>query len=160
LFEEGVLSSPIVPPTVPAGHSLLRLSFMATHSDTQLDRVLSLFEKVGRKLGLIPDAPPQSFPKVALARPGTFVIAGPASPRWTHSNSGGVTDSDQRSSRELATKLFDVMETLTWRAANLQPDDLRRLSSAPLRLWNRRGELSDYILEKGAGLLMKAEPEK
>jgi 8-amino-7-oxononanoate synthase len=32
---------------------LLRTSYMATHTEEQLDRVLEAFQKAGKKLGLI-----------------------------------------------------------------------------------------------------------
>jgi 8-amino-7-oxononanoate synthase len=38
---------------VPPNKSLLRTSYMATHTDEQLDRVLAIFEKVGKEIGLI-----------------------------------------------------------------------------------------------------------
>jgi len=53
LFEEGVFVNPIVSPAVPPGRELLRTSFMATHTDSQLDQVLSAFEKVGKQLDII-----------------------------------------------------------------------------------------------------------
>ncbi|MBA4417522.1 MAG: 8-amino-7-oxononanoate synthase [Syntrophus sp. (in: bacteria)] len=53
LFDEGVFVNPIVSPAVPPGRELLRTSFMATHTDSQLDQVLSAFEKVGKQLGVI-----------------------------------------------------------------------------------------------------------
>ena len=53
LFEEGVFVNPVLPPAVPPNKSLLRTSYMATHTDEQLDRVLEIFHKVGRELGLI-----------------------------------------------------------------------------------------------------------
>jgi 7-keto-8-aminopelargonate synthetase-like enzyme len=53
LFEEGVFVNPIVSPAVPPGRELLRTSFMATHTDAQLDQVLSAFEKVGKQLDII-----------------------------------------------------------------------------------------------------------
>jgi 8-amino-7-oxononanoate synthase len=54
LFEAGVFVNPVIPPAVPAGMSLLRTSYMATHTDAQLDRVLEIFSTVGKKLELIP----------------------------------------------------------------------------------------------------------
>ena len=54
LFEEGVFVNPVLPPAVPPNKSLLRTSYMATHTDAQLDRVLEIFHKVGREMGLIP----------------------------------------------------------------------------------------------------------
>jgi 8-amino-7-oxononanoate synthase len=54
LFENGVFVNPIISPAVAPGHQLLRTSYMATHTDEQLDRVLGIFETVGKKMGLIP----------------------------------------------------------------------------------------------------------
>jgi len=53
LFENGVFVNPVISPAVAPGRQLLRTSYMATHTDEQLDRVLSIFETVGKKLGLI-----------------------------------------------------------------------------------------------------------
>ena len=53
LFEAGVYTNAVIPPAVPPNHSLLRTSYMATHTDEQIDRVLELFEKVGKQMGLI-----------------------------------------------------------------------------------------------------------
>lgn len=54
LFDEGIFASPVVSPAVPEGRALMRTSYMATHTDEQLDLVLDIFEKVGKKLGIIP----------------------------------------------------------------------------------------------------------
>jgi 8-amino-7-oxononanoate synthase len=53
LFENGVFVNPVISPAVPPGRELLRTSYMATHTEEQLDRVLFAFEKVGKQLGLI-----------------------------------------------------------------------------------------------------------
>jgi 8-amino-7-oxononanoate synthase len=53
LFENGVFVNPVISPAVPQGRQLLRTSYMSTHTDEQLDRVLEIFEKVGKKIGLI-----------------------------------------------------------------------------------------------------------
>ena len=53
LYDAGVYANPIISPAVPPELSLLRTSYMATHTDEQLSRVLEAFEKVGRSLGLI-----------------------------------------------------------------------------------------------------------
>ena len=53
LFEEGVYVNAVVPPAVPKGQSLVRTSYMATHTDEQLDRILEAFYKVGVKNGII-----------------------------------------------------------------------------------------------------------
>ncbi len=54
LYEEGVYVNPVVEPAVPPGMSLLRTSYMATHTDEQMDRVLEIFERAGKELGAIP----------------------------------------------------------------------------------------------------------
>lgn len=54
LFDEGVFASPVVSPAVPEGNAMIRTSYMATHTDEQLDFVLDVFEKVGKQLGIIP----------------------------------------------------------------------------------------------------------
>lgn len=53
LFENGVFVNPVISPAVSPGHQLLRTSYMATHTDDQLEKVLSVFEKVGKQLELI-----------------------------------------------------------------------------------------------------------
>jgi 8-amino-7-oxononanoate synthase len=53
LFEEGVYTNPVIPPAVPANLSLLRTSYMATHTDEQMAFVLEKFEKIGKMLDLI-----------------------------------------------------------------------------------------------------------
>ena len=49
----GVFVNPVVPPATPPGRELLRTSFMATHTDEQLDRVLEAFGRAGRELGIV-----------------------------------------------------------------------------------------------------------
>ena len=53
LFEGGVFVNPVVSPAVPEGQQLLRTSYMATHTDEQLDRALEVFAQVGKQIGLI-----------------------------------------------------------------------------------------------------------
>lgn len=53
LQEEGIFANVAVSPAVPEGKALIRTSYMATHTEEQLDRVLSAFEKTGKALGLI-----------------------------------------------------------------------------------------------------------
>lgn len=59
LIEEGVYTNPVIPPGVPPNQSLLRTSYMATHTFEQLDRALAAFKTVGERLDLIPSATPQ-----------------------------------------------------------------------------------------------------
>lgn len=53
LFEEGVYVNAVVPPAVPKGQSLVRTSYMATHTDDHLNSILDAFRRVGIKHGII-----------------------------------------------------------------------------------------------------------
>jgi 8-amino-7-oxononanoate synthase len=53
LFENGVFVNPVLSPAVPAGSQLLRTSYMASHTDEQMNRVLDVYERVGKQMGLI-----------------------------------------------------------------------------------------------------------
>jgi 7-keto-8-aminopelargonate synthetase-like enzyme len=54
LFDAGVFVNPVLAPAVIAGQELLRTSYMASHTDEQIDRALEIYRKVGKQLGLIP----------------------------------------------------------------------------------------------------------
>lgn len=53
LLDAGVYVNAIISPATPPGRQLLRTSYMAIHEDDQLDKVLNIFEKVGKELGVI-----------------------------------------------------------------------------------------------------------
>jgi 8-amino-7-oxononanoate synthase len=53
LFDNGIFTNASISPAVAPGHALLRTSYTATHTDQHLDRVLEVFEKIGKKLGVI-----------------------------------------------------------------------------------------------------------
>ncbi len=53
LFDEGIFANPIISPAVSPGSQLLRTSYTATHTDTQMDKVLDVFHRVGKKMGVI-----------------------------------------------------------------------------------------------------------
>jgi 8-amino-7-oxononanoate synthase len=53
LLAEGVFVNAVVPPAVPQGQSLMRTSYMATHSNDDLNFILDAFHKVGYRLGVI-----------------------------------------------------------------------------------------------------------
>jgi len=53
LFDEGVFASPVLYPAVPQGMAMIRTSCMATHTRDHLDKVLDIFARVGRELGLV-----------------------------------------------------------------------------------------------------------
>jgi 8-amino-7-oxononanoate synthase len=52
-FEAGLYTNAVVAPAVPPDQCMLRTSYMATHSDEEIDRALSILGEVGRKLALI-----------------------------------------------------------------------------------------------------------
>ena len=54
LYERGLYTNPVVSPAVLPGQSLLRTSYMATHTEEQLDLALGILATTGRQLGLIP----------------------------------------------------------------------------------------------------------
>ena len=49
LLAAGVYTNPIVSPATPPGRSLLRTSYMATHTREQLDFCLEMFDKIGHQ---------------------------------------------------------------------------------------------------------------
>ncbi len=53
LFDNGVFTNPAIAPAVPQGQALIRTSYMATHTDEELDIVLDTFAKAGKEIGLI-----------------------------------------------------------------------------------------------------------
>jgi 8-amino-7-oxononanoate synthase len=53
LFDAGIYANAVISPAVPQGRALIRTSFMATHTDAQLDFILSKFKEIGKKFGII-----------------------------------------------------------------------------------------------------------
>jgi 8-amino-7-oxononanoate synthase len=53
LLEEGVFVNAVVPPAVPQGQSVLRTSYMATHTNEDLDYILDAFSRVGKRHGIL-----------------------------------------------------------------------------------------------------------
>lgn len=53
LFDNGVFANAVISPAVAPDEALIRTSFMSTHSDEHLDKVLSIIEEVARNLGII-----------------------------------------------------------------------------------------------------------
>jgi len=53
LYENGVFATPVVKPAVPDGCALIRTSYMATHTDEDLDYVLEVMERLGKEFGII-----------------------------------------------------------------------------------------------------------
>ena len=53
LFDAGVFVNAFIRPGVPPGLEMLRTSYMATHEDEHLDKILSVFQDVGKALGVL-----------------------------------------------------------------------------------------------------------
>ncbi len=53
LFDAGVFTNAFISPGVPPGMAMLRTSYMSSHEDEHLDRILELFGEIGRELGII-----------------------------------------------------------------------------------------------------------
>ena len=53
LHELGIFSNPVVSPAVPPGHSLMRLTLMATHTDEHVAKIIDAFAQAGRAVGII-----------------------------------------------------------------------------------------------------------
>jgi 8-amino-7-oxononanoate synthase len=55
LFECGLFTNAVTQPAVPLGQDLIRTSYIASHTDAQIDQVLERFAEAGRRLGIIKD---------------------------------------------------------------------------------------------------------
>ncbi len=53
LFDAGVFVNAFVSPGVPQNLAMLRTSYMATHEDKHLDKILEIFGDIGREMGII-----------------------------------------------------------------------------------------------------------
>lgn len=56
LLEAGIFVTPAVYPAVKYGQAIVRTSFMATHTEDELDYVLETFARLGKELGIFQDA--------------------------------------------------------------------------------------------------------
>jgi 8-amino-7-oxononanoate synthase len=52
LFDAGIYTNVALPPAVPPNFALLRTSYMATHTDAHLDKILETFREVKDELQL------------------------------------------------------------------------------------------------------------
>jgi 7-keto-8-aminopelargonate synthetase-like enzyme len=53
MFDMGVYTNPVISPAVPPNRALIRTSFMAIHTDEELDRVLEIAGEAARRTGVI-----------------------------------------------------------------------------------------------------------
>lgn len=53
LFDSGVFANAVLSPGVPPDQAMIRTSFMAVHSDDDLEKALEITQKVGKEVGII-----------------------------------------------------------------------------------------------------------
>lgn len=53
LYERGIYTNPVISPAVPPNRCMLRTSYMATHTDDELERILEVAGEAGRTIGII-----------------------------------------------------------------------------------------------------------
>lgn len=53
LFDGGVFTNPVLSPAVPPDRTLIRTSYMAIHTDSELDQILEVAGRVGKALGIV-----------------------------------------------------------------------------------------------------------
>ncbi|MEO0161028.1 MAG: 8-amino-7-oxononanoate synthase, partial [candidate division WOR-3 bacterium] len=53
LFDNGVFANPVISPATPPGRALIRTSYMATHTDEDIDIVLDVFARCAKEFGLV-----------------------------------------------------------------------------------------------------------
>ena len=53
LFDQGIFVNAFVSPGVPPTMAMLRTSYMASHEDKHLDRILEVFQKIGKEMNII-----------------------------------------------------------------------------------------------------------
>ena len=53
MFDNGVFANPAISPAVPPDEAIIRTSYMATHTEDELDKILDIFALLGKKFGII-----------------------------------------------------------------------------------------------------------
>jgi 8-amino-7-oxononanoate synthase len=53
LYDKGIFVNAFVSPGVPPTMAMLRTSYMATHEDKHLDKILEVFSEIGKEMGII-----------------------------------------------------------------------------------------------------------
>jgi 8-amino-7-oxononanoate synthase len=152
LYENGVFANPVIPPAVEPGHALMRTSYIATHTDEQLNRVLEQFEVLGKKYKVIPQDAPTAAE--VIAKVGSvddltidnkrFVPSDVGNAPWAKKNDAARTPAD------LAKKVFDLVESATWRASNFQVPTREQVNQI---VKSRMGDITGAAIERGYKLV-------
>jgi 8-amino-7-oxononanoate synthase len=152
LTDAGLFVSPFTKPAVE--RDSVRAVFMATHTDDQVDRALEIFRRCGREVGVIPYEKPHTRVEVRMARPGATGFVSSASdamavPGTSREGRLAVREVLLNRREPIRHRLSDAAEILTWRALNVGPDDLTRLTDLPERLWTHRRRIRARLMTKG-----------
>ena len=68
LFDCGLFTNAVTQPAVPVGMDLIRTSYIASHSDQQIEQVLARFAEAGRKCGVLDETTGGSSTSQAAGR--------------------------------------------------------------------------------------------
>ncbi len=123
------------------GASRLLLSLSATTTDSQVSQLLDVLDKTGKKLGVpLPSSLPLSTTRVEVARPGSYATAAPCAQRWLalRPSEPEPTDESAVPLTGLRSRVFDAVETLTWRASNASGTSIRWTADAVRGFFDRR----------------------
>lgn len=75
LFANGIFALPAIHPAVPKGKALIRTAYMSTHTDEQIDTVLTVLEKLAKEFGIRR----QDMPEAATAADFDSAVAAASS---------------------------------------------------------------------------------
>src|SRR5690606_23803186 len=101
------------------GMSLMRTSYMSIHTDDQLNRVIEQFEILGKKFKVIPEDAPVAAD--VIDKVGSIDDARTDAPRFVATTyRPAAQNGSVRTTGRLAQRVFDMVESATWRAANFQ----------------------------------------
>lgn len=153
LYENGVFANPVIPPAVEPGQSLMRTSYMCTHTDEQLDRVIEQFEVLGKKFKVLsPDAPTAAE---VIAKVGSIEHVQEGEPLFVAStprvaNGDAARRNGSGGKGDIARRVFDLVETATWRAANFQMPSRDQFRDV---VQERLGDVTGAVIERGYKLM-------
>lgn len=128
--------------------SRLLLTPTATLTDAQVNQVLDVFDRLSRKLTL-PVAASTVREVPTLARPGSYAMGSTAALHWTTvdprerrplevSTPFEPVQSPDAENLSLADRVYDAVETVTWRATSVYGAQLRRSADALRALLDKR----------------------
>ncbi|MDO8527941.1 MAG: pyridoxal phosphate-dependent aminotransferase family protein [Deltaproteobacteria bacterium] len=73
LFENGIFTTPVCYPAVPFGQALLRTSYMATHTQAELNKVIEVFARLAPQYGILQNQ--VVIPKELIQQTATYNFA-------------------------------------------------------------------------------------